>query len=215
MKSLYDFPQAYDAVMNRPSSAVEAEVNSIIELLRHRDITEGRVLELACGACAHGLLLAARGFGVMGIDLSAAMLDEAQRRAEAAQVSLQTAQADVVSFDLEDRQFVAAIFMFETFPVITAYHDIVSHFAAVRKHLASGGLYVVDLGARRHGVGVGTGEWSRKKIPLPDGWVESWCEEFPGDWVQGTSHLVLHCNICLQGHVHKTQDDWHLRVYSP
>jgi SAM-dependent methyltransferase len=201
--------------MNRPDEVVEAEVNTILRLLAKHSITGRKLLELACGACAHGIRLAGQGFQVTGIDRSIAMLDEAQRRAKLAGAGLQTIEGDVIQFNLDATDFDAAIFMFETFPVITDYDDIVSHFRSVRRHLKRGGLYIVDVDVRKRGVGIHTGEWGRRTETLPNGYVETWCEDFPGDWVQGTSHLVLHCRICLDGQMYETVDDWRLRVYSP
>jgi ubiquinone/menaquinone biosynthesis C-methylase UbiE len=214
MNSLYDFPAAYDAVMGRPNEVVETEVRTVEGLLARYEIPGRKILELACGACAHGIRLAAHGFQVTGIDRSAAMLDEAQRRARAAGVNLRTVQGDVVAFDLGVADFDAALFLFETFPLITDYRDIVSHFRAVRRHMKSGGIYIVDLDASR-GVREQAGEWGRKIIPLPDGQVEMWHEDSPGDWVNGINHLVLVCRISLHGKDHATRDEWHIRAYSP
>jgi hypothetical protein len=93
--------------------------------------------------------------------------------------------------------------------------DIVSHFRAVRRHMRPGGLYIVDLDPRKHGVGVSTEEWSRKTLSLRNGSVEVWNRDFPGDWVEGTSHMVMHCRILLDGVTYETADEWRLRVYSP
>jgi SAM-dependent methyltransferase len=215
MKSLYDYPQAYDAVMHRPQEVVETEVRSVLALLARHGIVRGKILELACGACAHGIPLARQGYQVTGIDRSARMLAEAQRRARAACLGLHTVEGDVVDFELGATGFDAAIFMFETFPLITEYDDIASHFGAVRRHLRRGGVYVIDLDAPKHGILMETGEWGRRIVPLPDGYVETWNEDLPGDWVQGTNHMVLRCRISLGDEVHETTDDWHIRAYSP
>jgi len=215
MKSLYDFPNVYETVLSRPGDGVETEVRSLIELFAAHDINQGRILELACGACAPGIPLARAGFEVVGIDRSPAMLAEARRQAAAAGVRVETVQGDVVDFDLATPDFDAAIFLFETFPLITEWKDIASHFCAVRKHLKAGGLYVVDVDVGMHGIRTEAGEWGRRTIGLPDGQVEMWNEDLPGDWVQGTNHLVLHCRIYLGDAVYETQDDWHIRLYSP
>ena len=215
MKSLYDFPSVYDVVMARPAHVVEAEARSVCMLLERHGFGRAHVLELACGACAHGLLLAQAGHRVTGLDRSAAMLEEAQRRAEAESVAVTTVVGDVVDFDLGAAGFDAAIFLFETFPLITAYDDLVRHFSAVRRHLKRGGIYVVDVDANRHGIRTEPGEWGRKTLTLPGGSVETWCEDLPGDWVQDTNHMVLHCRIRLGDEVYETQDEWVIRRYSP
>ena len=77
--SIYDFPDIYDAVLRAPLEQIEAEVQSVRRLLAERGIIKGRILELACGTCAHGILLAQQGFSVTGIDLSQRMLEGARR----------------------------------------------------------------------------------------------------------------------------------------
>ena len=73
-----DFPDIYDAVLQSPPEVIEAEVASIRRLLADRGITKGRILELACGTCPHGIPLARQGFSVTGIDKSRRMLDAAR-----------------------------------------------------------------------------------------------------------------------------------------
>ena len=215
MKSLYDFPQVYDVVLERPAHVVEAEVQSLLALFKKHRVNHGKILELACGACTHGIPLAQAGYQVVGLDRSRAMLLEAQCRADIAQVRISTTVGDVTDFDLGVCDLDAAIFMFETFPLITEYGDIVSHFDAVRRHMKQGGIYVIDVDAGRHGVRMEKGEWGRKTMPLPDGSVETWCEDLPGDWVQATNRMVLHCRIFSGGQVHETRDEWVIRLYSP
>jgi len=215
MYSIYDFPEVYDVVLQRSPEIIAAEAASIERLLAEHGVTRGRVLELACGTCPHGILLAQHGFAVTGIDRSPAMLEAAARRAAAAGTVLQLVEGDIVDFALDVEPFDAALFMFETFPVITAYDDIVSHFRAVRRHMRPGGLYIIDLDPRKRGVGVSTEEWGRRTLPLANGSVEVWNEDFPGDWVEGTSHLVMHCRILLDGVTYETADEWRLRVYGP
>jgi SAM-dependent methyltransferase len=215
MRSIYDFPDIYDAVLDRPPEVIEAEVASIRRLLADRGITKGRILELACGACPHGIQLARQGFSVTGIDRSRQMLDAARQCAAPAGVDLDFVEGDIVDFSLDTAPFDCAIFMFETFPLITEYDDIVRHFRAVRRHLKRGGIYIIDFDAHRYGVGTSYGVWGQKTVPLENGSVEVRHEDFPGDWVRGTSHLVMHCRIRLSTETFETVDDWHIRVDSP
>ena len=215
MSSIYDFPEIYDVVLQRPPEVIEAEVASIRRLLADRGITEGCILELACGTCPHGIRLARHGFSVTGIDRSRRMLDAARQRAALAGVELDLVEGDIVKFSLDTAPFDCAIFMSETFPLITEYDDIVRHFRAVRRHLKRGDIYVIDIDAHRHGVGTSYGVWGQKTVPLENSSVEVWHEDFPGDWVRGTRHLVMHCRIHLNTETYETVDDWHIRVDSP
>jgi hypothetical protein len=54
------------------------------------------------------------------------------------------------------------------------------------------------------------------QVDLPGGgWVDVWHEDFPGDWVMGTSRLCFYCRIHQAGRVHTTMDEWYIRVDSP
>lgn len=207
MKSLYDFPEIYDQILCHDPDVVAQEVASIVELLRREGIETGSILELACGTCAHTVELAARGFTCSGIDLSPAMLDGARARALTAGVELDLRIGNIIDFEWKDPVDVA-IFMSETFPLITEHEDIKSHFAAVRRALRPGGLYIVDVDAHRHGVGDKHEVWGERTVAVKGGEVDIWHESFPGDWVQGTARLKMHCRIKLGEETHVTEDEW-------
>jgi SAM-dependent methyltransferase len=215
MLSVYDFPQAYEAVLPRPEGVVSTEVKTILQLLERYGIHDGALLELACGACAHGIRLAQAGFQVVGVDRAPAMLAKARRRAARAGVAVRTVQGDMVGFSLDQRGFDAAVFLFETFPLIAAYADVIRHFEAVRRHLRHGGVYVVDVDWPRGDGPTEAGEWGRRTLPLPGGWVEAWYEDLAGDPGQPIQRLVLHCRIHVDGAVHETRDEWAVRRYQP
>jgi SAM-dependent methyltransferase len=213
--SIYEFPDVSEMIVGAPPEQIEAEVASIVELLARRGIRDGRVLEIACGTCPHGRLLAEKGFAVVGIDLSDAALAVAAQRAAAAGLAVEPRHASFIDFDLGGEPFDCAIFMAETFPLITEYDDLARHFASVRRHLRPGGIYVVDVDVHCHGTRTEYEVWGRQSFALPDGWVEIWHEDIPGDWVLGTSHLVMHASIHRGGTVVETREDWHIRVDSP
>ena len=135
MQSIFGFPDVYDAVLRSPAEQIKTEVNSIRRLLADQGITKGSVLELACGTCGHGILLAQGGFSVTGIDINPNMLESAQCRMKTTGVKIELIQGDVVDFNLGVVRFDCAIFMAETFSLITTYEDIKSHFQSVRRHL--------------------------------------------------------------------------------
>jgi len=215
MASIYDYPDVYDAVLRAPSDQIVAEVESIVGLLGARGITGGRVLDVACGTCAHGILLAKRGFAVTGADISPRMLEGARQGAKAAGAPIDLVQADWLSLDLPAAGFDCAIFMAETFPLITGYDELRSHFAAVRRLLRPGGLYIVDVDTPRHGVGTEYGVWGERTVAIPGGSVQIWHEDFPGDWVNAIGHLRMHCRIERAGETIETSDDWLIRKDSP
>ncbi len=213
-KTIYDFPDVYDRVLCHRPEIVRQEVETIAALLAERGIRSGRVLELACGTCAHSVELAARGFECSGLDRSAAMLQGAAGRAGRHGVHLDLREADVVDFEWP-HSVDAAIFMSETFPLITQYQQLRSLFDSVRRALRSGGCYIVDVDAHRHGVGVTHDVWGRRTVEIDGGSVEIWHESFPGDWIQGTARMKMHCRIRMGDSTHETEDEWITRVDSP
>ncbi len=213
--SIYDFPDIYDLVVRAPLEQIEAEVRSIRKLLARSGVEHGRILELACGTCTHGIRLAQQGCHVTGVDLSAPMLAGASARAAATGVAIDLVQGDIIDLDLATEPFDCAIFMAETFPLITEYSDLISHFQLLGRYVRPGGIYVVDIDAHRHGVGTTHEVWGERTVALDNGHVEIWNEDFPGDWVQGTSHMTMHCTIHLGDEVHETVDDWWIRLDSP
>jgi SAM-dependent methyltransferase len=78
----------------------EAEVDRAVMMLR----PEGneRVLDLACGIGRHSLELRRRGFEVVGVDISAELLEMAEREAGDQGLDISFVQADLRELDLED-----------------------------------------------------------------------------------------------------------------
>ena len=87
-----------------------AEVDFLIEVLRLR--VGDSVLDVGCGTGRHAIELARRGYPVTGVDISAGMLEQAKKEAQAAGVEVQWRQDDATSFVLSD-QFDAVICLCE------------------------------------------------------------------------------------------------------
>jgi len=87
-----------------------AEVDFLIEAL---GLSPGAsVLDVGCGTGRHAIELARRGYRVSGVDISAGMLEQAKKEAEAAGVEVQWRQEDVTSFAVNE-PFDAAICLCE------------------------------------------------------------------------------------------------------
>jgi ubiquinone/menaquinone biosynthesis C-methylase UbiE len=87
-----------------------AEVDFLIEVLGLS--AGGSVLDVGCGTGRHAIELARRGYRVTGVDISAGMLEQAKKEAQAAGLEVQWRQDDATSFVLSD-QFDAVICLCE------------------------------------------------------------------------------------------------------
>lgn len=67
------------------------------DLVERGAVLPGRTVDLGCGAGNHAVALAARGFEVTGVDLSAAAIEMAQARAREAGVCCRFAAADFLT----------------------------------------------------------------------------------------------------------------------
>jgi ubiquinone/menaquinone biosynthesis C-methylase UbiE len=147
----------------------------------------GRLLDVGCGGGAHVAELAARGWFVTGVDLSAGQLALARAR------GVDVVEADAAELPFEDASFDAAVSMFT--------HTDVDDFAAVLGEVArvlrSGGRFVY-LGVHPCFVGPHAFVHGREVPELHPGYRDtSYRTEAPGIWGEGlrakvgATHLPL------------------------
>jgi len=102
-----------------------------------------RVLDLACGTGPHLTRLAARGYAMVGLDLSASNIAFVRRRLAAAGRQAELLVGDMTDFRL--RQPVdAAICMQDSQGHLLTNDQLLAHLRAVHRAVRPGGLYVFD-----------------------------------------------------------------------
>ena len=131
---LYDYPEVYDALL--PAGA---HIPYYVELARR---AAGEVLELACGTGQLTLPIAREGVRIVGLDLSAPMLDIARGRARGAPVEY--VPGDMRDFDL-GRRFGLVFIGRNSLLHLHSTEDLLAAFAAIRRHLAPGGIFAFDI----------------------------------------------------------------------
>ncbi|MDL2233332.1 GNAT family N-acetyltransferase [Ruminococcaceae bacterium OttesenSCG-928-L11] len=108
----------------------------------------GSVLELACGTGRILLELAKQGHPVTGVDLSPAMLGRLREKQERLpdDIARRTAlvQAGMASFELESR-FDLIVIPFRSFQALLTEEEAVACLERVRRHLAPGGWFSVNV----------------------------------------------------------------------
>lgn len=94
------------------------------------------ILDVGCGTGRHAVELARRGFAVTGLDLSAGMLMEARKRAEAARVEVAWLQGDATCF-APAREHDAAICLCEgAFGLLGTGDDAIRQPLAILRNIA-------------------------------------------------------------------------------
>jgi SAM-dependent methyltransferase len=77
----------------------------LVEFIERGTIASGRTLEVGCGTGTNSLWLAARGFDVLGVDISPRAVAKAQAKAEAAGVSVRFTALDFLTAQLDQAPF--------------------------------------------------------------------------------------------------------------
>ena len=112
----------------------------LVEEMRER----GEVLELACGTGRIAIPLAQRGLAVTGIDYTAEMLALAREKAKAKGASVKWVEGDMRSFEL-GRKFGSVLLLSNALWHLHEVADFEACMRCVRRHLASGGVFVLSL----------------------------------------------------------------------
>jgi SAM-dependent methyltransferase len=132
----YDHPALYDWLL-----PVGAHLRYYTDLARRHG---GDVLELACGTGQLAVPIASAGLPTVGLDLSEAMLSAARQFARSANASVEFANGDMRRFDL-GRRFPFIFIARNSLLHLCSTEDILAAFAAVRRHLAPGGVFAFDV----------------------------------------------------------------------
>ncbi len=136
----------YDALYGTKDYAGEADL--IARLLTRYGDDCRTLLDLGCGTGNHAFPLAKRGFAVVGVDRSSAMLAQARAKAVLERVVRPSPpefiEGDVRHLDLKQR-FDAVVMMFTVLGYQCDDEDLAATLAGVREHLKPGGLFIFDV----------------------------------------------------------------------
>lgn len=137
----YDNPAWYELAFDFRDLAAEV---AVIEQLRARYAPAlGReVVQLACGPAQHLPAFADRGYRYGGVDISAAMLDHARRRAEGVKAPAWFLEASMVDFALPAPVDIVFVALGDLY--VTSAAELDQHLDAICAALKPGGLYLMD-----------------------------------------------------------------------
>src|SRR5689334_16086798 len=140
-----EYSNAYDHLYSDKDYNQECEL--VDRLLRtYGDNSVQKLLDLGCGTGNHALPLAQRGYEVVGVDRSAAMLEWARQKAAAGRINGQAKyyQDDICSFQVE-QSFDATLMMFAVLGYQLENRQVLAALQTARKHLRPGGLFIFDV----------------------------------------------------------------------
>ena len=132
----------YDELMK--SVPYRMWVSYYLLLLAHQDVHPKTILDVCCGTGAMCEMLHAEHFAVEGLDLSPAMIAEAERKALRGRLDIQYHVADAASFQL-NKTFDAALSFFDSLNNILDPAQLQSAFRCVAAHLKPGGSWIFDM----------------------------------------------------------------------
>ena len=137
------YARVYDLLYQNKDYAAECDLLERV-FRQHASHRVKTILDLGVGTGNHALLLAARGYSIVGVDLSEDMLDIARSKAERQRLSIAFHQGDVRQVDL-GQAFDAVLMMFAVLGYQTENADILAALRAARRHLPPSGLLIADI----------------------------------------------------------------------
>lgn len=136
--------QYYDIIYNALVD-YESECDFLERLFKEHSKHKVRwILDVGCGTGNHSTILAVRGYNVVGIDRSEAMLRVARSKIAARNRSLQFKKMDMRKVSL-GRRFDAALILFGGFTYLLNDLDIQSCLASIHRHLTQDGLLIFEF----------------------------------------------------------------------
>jgi len=114
------------------------------QVMRHIGFVPKDILDIACGTGTMALLLAERGYNLVGTDRSEAMLKVARKKAKQAGLAIPFYAQDVAHLDLPQK-FDLAICLYDSFNYLLNEKDLLAAFRAIRRHLRPGGYLLFDI----------------------------------------------------------------------
>lgn len=138
--------QRYAEVYDRSGQVLFAirMIPYLDKLLRRHLFPGRRVLDLACGTGTIALAFAQRGYEVVGLDASEAMLAQARSRAEEVNDRLELVCQDMRSFTVWDKVGLITC-LYDSMNYMLEEADLLRVFKCAASAIAPGGLFVFDM----------------------------------------------------------------------
>ncbi|MGQ9708170.1 MAG: class I SAM-dependent DNA methyltransferase [bacterium] len=135
------FARFYDRFMQRYVD-YPGWVNYVLRIFRRFQVAPRVVLDLACGTGIPAMLLAERGYRVVGIDRSRAMLEVLLEKR--GNLPIEVLCADIRNFTLSE-PVDAAICLYDSINYLLTEEDLLRCFECVQRALGNKGIFVFDM----------------------------------------------------------------------
>ncbi len=182
----------------------ELWVDYIEELFQLFSVKPTRILDIGCGTGNPTLILARRGYEVVGIDASEEMLKVAREKAKTLK-NVKFYLGDARNFQLNEDPFDAAISLFDSLNNITTEGELLSALTSIKDHLKHKGLFLFDLNtihALEH-------YWSNKtRVREYSNLISIWRTRFFKKKRLSELHITLF--VPAEGDLYKRIDEIHL-----
>jgi SAM-dependent methyltransferase len=136
-----EFASYYDSFMLKCVD-YEGWLRYIEKIFRTFKIKPNTILDLACGTGIPTMLFARRGYQMIGIDHSKAMLEVLRQKSQGYNIT--TYESDIREFAIP-KQVDAAICLYDSINYLLTDEDLKKCFRCVRTALAKNGLFVFDM----------------------------------------------------------------------
>jgi len=143
MKSFGKYSRYYDLIYYDKDYSQECDfIEQILRSYSPKPVKT--ILDGGCGTGGHAILLANKGYEIIGIDASEAMIERAREKVEKLNLNLDFRVSDLCQFDLGIK-FDACISMFATMSYITETENILRALTNIRRHIETDRLFIFDV----------------------------------------------------------------------
>lgn len=144
-KWYYDWFNTYEYLevyKHRNEQDAELHINFILSEINLQP--NSKILDMACGAGRHSIVLAKKGYKVTGIDFSDTLLAEAVKDAASEKLDIKFIKSDIRNFSIDER-FDLILNLFTSFGYFEKDEENFSVFLKAFEFLNKSGFFVLDF----------------------------------------------------------------------
>ena len=122
----------------------QTEVNYVTSLIQQCSLEAHSILDLGCGTGKHAELFCEQGFKVHGVDLSADMLNIAEKRRDGKENQLSFSHTNIQNLKL-NKKFDVVTSLFHVMSYQNSNQELTQAFRVAKEHLVDDGIFIFDF----------------------------------------------------------------------